>query len=197
MIRNEMIIALLGLPDLISEGISNYIQQLPGSFTIRTFSDPSSLNVNIKDKYALIIFDASMLQMWYKQLNNVRKEHNKTALIAIQYQLINQSLLNICDKVITIDQSEKEIIDRIGNSLQKYNEISIESKLETLSDRETDVLKLLVNGLSGKEIADKLNISVNTVITHRKNISQKTGIKSLAGLTIYAVTNRIISMSNL
>ena len=65
---------------------------------------------------------------------------------------------------------------------------------EILTDREIDVLKLLATGLANKEIADKLNISVNTVITHRKNISQKTGIKSVSGLTIYAVTQKLISI---
>jgi DNA-binding NarL/FixJ family response regulator len=68
---------------------------------------------------------------------------------------------------------------------------------DVLSDREIDILKLLTTGLSNKEIADKLNISVNTVITHRKNISQKTGIKSVSGLTIYAVVKKLISLENL
>ena len=67
---------------------------------------------------------------------------------------------------------------------------------ETLSEREIDVLKLLVAGNANKEIADKLNISTHTVITHRKNISQKTGIKSVSGLTIYAVLKEIISVSD-
>ena len=52
------------------------------------------------------------------------------------------------------------------------------SSQEPLSERETEVLEQLVNGLSNKEIADKLNISIHTVISHRKNITQKTGIKS-------------------
>jgi len=63
-----------------------------------------------------------------------------------------------------------------------------------LSERETDVLRLLAKGLSNKEIADKLNISVHTVNTHRKNIMDKTDIRSLAGLTVYAVTKDIISL---
>ena len=65
---------------------------------------------------------------------------------------------------------------------------------EILTERETDVLKLLAKGLANKEIAEKLNISINTVITHRKNISQKTGIKSVSGLTIYAVVQKLISI---
>ncbi len=63
-----------------------------------------------------------------------------------------------------------------------------------LSVREMDVLRLLLEGLSNKEVADRLCLSAHTVISHRKNISAKTGIKSLAGLTIYAITNGIITV---
>ncbi|HPD95360.1 MAG TPA: helix-turn-helix transcriptional regulator, partial [Tenuifilaceae bacterium] len=63
-----------------------------------------------------------------------------------------------------------------------------------LSKREIDVLKLLAKGFSNKEIADKLNISIHTVMSHRKNIMDKTGIRSLPGLTIFAVTKKIITL---
>jgi DNA-binding CsgD family transcriptional regulator len=59
-----------------------------------------------------------------------------------------------------------------------------------------EVLIQLVHGLSNKEIADKLNISIHTVVSHRKNIIQKTGIKSQAGLTIYAISNKIVSLDS-
>ncbi len=62
-----------------------------------------------------------------------------------------------------------------------------DGKKEVLSPREIEVTKLLVEGLINKEIAAKLSISITTVITHRKNIFEKLGIKSIAGLTIYAV----------
>lgn len=62
-----------------------------------------------------------------------------------------------------------------------------------LSSRETDVLQLIVKGITNKEIADKLNISLNTVLTHRKNITAKLGIKTVSGLTFYAIMNGIIS----
>jgi DNA-binding CsgD family transcriptional regulator len=62
-----------------------------------------------------------------------------------------------------------------------------------LSNRETDVLKKVALGYSNKEIAEGLHISINTVITHRKNITEKLGIKTIAGLTVYAMMNRLIS----
>ena len=68
---------------------------------------------------------------------------------------------------------------------------------EELSDRERDVLIQVVRGLSNKEIADVLCISTHTVITHRKNITHKLNIHSTAGLTIYAIVNKLIDINSM
>ena len=68
---------------------------------------------------------------------------------------------------------------------------------EVLSDREKEVLVLVAKGLLNKEIADRLFISVNTVITHRKNITRKTGIKTAPGLTVYAILGGLVDISEL
>ena len=67
---------------------------------------------------------------------------------------------------------------------------------EQLSDREKDVIVALVQGMANKEIADHLCISVNTVITHRRNIARKLQIHSPAGLTIYAIVNNLVDISS-
>lgn len=66
-----------------------------------------------------------------------------------------------------------------------------------LSAREIEVLALLTKGFINKEIANKLNISLTTVITHRKNITEKLGIKSVSGLTVYAVMNGYIEADSI
>ena len=67
---------------------------------------------------------------------------------------------------------------------------------EALSDREKDVIIGVVQGMQNKEIADHLCISVNTVITHRRNIARKLQIHSAAGLTIYAIVNGLVDISS-
>lgn len=67
---------------------------------------------------------------------------------------------------------------------------------ETLGEREKDVIVALVQGMTNKEIADHLCISVNTVITHRRNIARKLQIHSPAGLTIYAIVNNLVDISS-
>ena len=74
--------------------------------------------------------------------------------------------------------------------------ISQSSNNEMLSDREKDVIISLVQGMSNKEIADHLCISINTVITHRRNIARKLQIHSPAGLTIYAIVNNLVDISS-
>ena len=66
---------------------------------------------------------------------------------------------------------------------------------EELSSREKEILVCVAKGMLNKEIADHFNISIYTVITHRKNITRKTGIKTVAGLTVYALLNNLIDIN--
>ena len=70
-------------------------------------------------------------------------------------------------------------------------------EVSLLSQREKEVLALLVKGYINKEIADKLNISLTTAIFHRNNISEKLKTRSLGRLTIYAVLNKIVALSEI
>ena len=72
---------------------------------------------------------------------------------------------------------------------------SIISSDEQLSDREKEIVVCVAKGLSNKEIADTLCLSVNTVTTHRRNIARKLQIHSAAGLTIYAIVNKLVTLS--
>lgn len=94
-------------------------------------------------------------------------------------------------KTISRFDSESEIIESLDSFFSQHNPIS-EQKQNNLSQREIDVLKLVASGLINKEIAEKLNISINTVLTHRKNITSKLGIKSVSGLSVYAMMNGLI-----
>ena len=102
---------------------------------------------------------------------------------------------------------EEEIfIPAVRNAERKLKQNDVSAKIssminqtpnsdEQLSDREKDVIIALVQGMSNKEIADHLFISVNTVITHRRNIARKLQIHSPAGLTIYAIVNDLVDIS--
>ena len=68
---------------------------------------------------------------------------------------------------------------------------------DVLSDREKEILVCVAKGMLNKEIADRFNLSIYTVITHRKNITRKTGIKTVAGLTVYALLNGLVDINSI
>ena len=95
---------------------------------------------------------------------------------------------------ITLRSSQETIIEQLQQLFTSDSSSNTTTENnKDLSSREVDVLQLIVKGITNKEIADKLNISLNTVLTHRKNITAKLGIKTVSGLTFYAIMNGIIS----
>lgn len=198
MYNKKQIIAIVSPSQVIQLGLSGIVRENSGNYQLHNFNDLYSLqNFLLLHSVSVVVIDAGIITSNQKLIVALRKEYTYVSWIAIVYQYVNPLVIGQFDESITIDQGADDIMSVINSSLNNEKEPGDEPKTESLSDRETDVLKLLVTGFSAKEIAEKLNISVNTVISHRKNISQKTGIKSLAGLTIYAVTNKVISMSNL
>ena len=96
---------------------------------------------------------------------------------------------------IYLYNSPDEIYEQVKHAFHQQE--FFDDETESLSNREIDVLKLVALGYSNKEIADKLFISTHTVMSHRKNMTEKLGIKSISGLTVYAIINNIIDTINL
>lgn len=106
-------------------------------------------------------------------------------------------LTQIIYKYIPGERLNEEMMELVFDIMQLSRDLEKHAMIEELllmppedydlSDREQEVLVLVAQGLSSKEIAAKLNIAVNTVNTHRKSITKKTGIKSVAGLAVYAM----------
>ena len=104
-------------------------------------------------------------------------------------------LTQIILKYIPGERLNEEMMELVFDIMQLSRDLEKHAEIEEmlllppedyqLSDREQDVLELVAQGLSSKEIASKLSIAVNTVNTHRKSITRKTGIKSVAGLAVY------------
>lgn len=107
-------------------------------------------------------------------------------------------------KWICINQPESELVRSLlrleqgahggGRNMSQMPE---EMKRQVLSDREIEVLSLIVQGYINKEIASQLNIGLTTVITHRKNIMEKLGVKSVSALTIYAVMRGYVDINKI
>ena len=89
-----------------------------------------------------------------------------------------------------------KVVELFSEMAQSHYDIMIEADhIDKITDMEWDIVKYVGRGMSNKEIASHLYISVNTVITHRRNIARKLNIHSVAGLTIYAFANGLIDKS--
>jgi DNA-binding CsgD family transcriptional regulator len=190
-------IVIVEASHIIYEGISNVLTNSGRKFDIHWSENLCDLQKTIfKNPPDIVLINPILIQNQSKDFQILKKELYNTKWLGIVYTFIDQQLLSQFDGIIYINDLPNKIINSIQKQTQDSRQKTHEKEEENLSDREIDVLKLLVEGNANKEIADKLNISTHTVISHRKNISQKTGIKSVSGLTIYSVVNNIISIDN-
>ncbi len=108
------------------------------------------------------------------------------------------SAQNLSDSPNRIDPTDElsQSIETLNKLISSIQQPIANKSSQNLSSREIEVLKLVAMGYINKEIADKLSISINTVLTHRKNITSKLGIRSVSGLSVYAIMNGLISDKN-
>jgi DNA-binding NarL/FixJ family response regulator len=188
-------IAIIEPSHIVYEGIVNILLNSGVHYHVyRLESIDEIKNQQTIQPFDVIILNPSYISNSIKKFESLKKEFPLTHWIGISYAFFEKELLEIFQTIIQITDSPKVILDAIEDISKDDNKQKTNQEKELLSDREIQVLEQLVHGLSNKEIADKLHISTHTVISHRKNITQKTGIKSQSGLTIYAISNRIISL---
>lgn len=149
------------------------------------------------EEFSLLAVDAVVIgsQVVYslKQANMrfVYPELQHVALILLATTVCEEEFIRQADGVINIYDDVSHIERKLLTAIEQ-SQTNPYSDSHELSERERDVLVLVANGLANKEIADRLNISIHTVVSHRKNIAHKTGIKSVAGLTVYAMLNNLL-----
>ena len=146
----------------------------------------------LKREISIVLINPGIVQNRLKEFANLKKQYPGVRWIGIIYAYYDNSILKQFDNLFSITEDVSKIIGIINKICN--SKTSDKQQDEHLTDRETDVLRWLAKGLSNKEIADNLNVSIHTINTHRKNIMYKTDIRSLAGLTVYAVSKGIISL---
>ena len=129
----------------------------------------------------------------FKQINHISPD---CICIALVTTYVDKSLLRYFKEIIELSDNKQKVNNKIFYLLNNDDAASQNDSVD-LSNRETDVLICVAKGMTNKDISDMLNISVHTVITHRKNIVKKTGIKSVSGLTVYALLNNLVEESEI
>ena len=183
--------------EIISIGLAEIIDGLAQFNVVSRLDNPEHLSEKIVATDAnLLVIDPVLLGFHNREfLSQLSKEHPQLTIIALTTSCLDHSMLKPYHGVVEISDTRSKIISKMNEFAQ--SEATKNADDVELSKRETDVLVAVAKGMMNKEIAEQMNISIHTVISHRKNITRKTGIKSVSGLTVYALLNNLIDEKDL
>lgn len=143
----------------------------------------------------VVVVNSQLVTTASQPLRSVFAELQEVTLMALSTAVCDEETLRQFDGVINIYDSAQQLQRKLSAAFEQEPSNPY-SDSHDLSERERDVLILVARGKANKEIADELNISIHTVMSHRKNITHKTGIKSVAGLTVYALLNNLLDQAD-
>lgn len=200
MTANNKRVLIITPSRIVAEGLITILTQA-GGFTIeRVIASISRENESLLRSIPadIIIADPSMFGFNILQtLKNRFSEFTTAPLVSLTTMPMSTIIASNFDEHISMFDTAPEIVKKLRSITATVNsEESPDNNIGELSSREKEILVKVASGRSNKQIADELNLSVHTVITHRKNITRKTGIKTIAGLTVYALLNNLITTPN-
>ena len=191
-------IAIIDANTLASMGLKQILQNVMPIMTVDTFGSFAELQSAHPENY-FHYFVAMSIVLENKEFFLARRR--KTIVLTLSLDTMSQLSEFHC---LCVNVPEKQLVRSLlalqqgahgkGENLPPMPDI-IQRKI--LSDREIEVMSLIVQGYINKEIADKLNIGLATVVTHRKNIMDKLGFRSVSALTIYAVMHGYVDINKI
>lgn len=193
-------IAILAADTLASIGLAGIINRMMPAAEVRTYATFDELKADDHGQFfhyfvtsqLLLAHAAYFLARSHKTI--VLLHGDESALLPQGFHTLNvtrseadlvRDFLHLARAAHGAPGSEPEVVRRAQHE-------PADAPVPVLTPRETEVLRLLVTGLINKEIADRLGVGLATVITHRKNIAEKLGTKSLSAMTIYAVSHGLV-----
>lgn len=173
---------------IINKGISAHFKEMNLDVELRRVESELELEKALKNQqFDFFITNGKTLN----SLNTLNNEIEKLKIILFGKEDCSFSTNLKIIKRLSLNQSKEEIFNTFSDI---FKEKTVETETAEISEREQEIIKLVAKGLTNKDIAEKLFLSIHTVITHRKNITKKLGIKTISGLTIYAVLNGLIDL---
>ena len=179
---------------IIRTGLEKMILDLPDYETVAQSGDLQSLSARLRIICPDVLIVNPQLFDFSKRkvIRSLFEDIPNTKIVALVSSYFDSQMLRQFHGVLEINDDLQRIKFTLNQVVAQNNPEESDADSVLLSDREKEVLVCLAKGRRNNEIADSLKISVHTVITHRKNIVRKTGIKSVAALTVYAILNNLI-----
>lgn len=183
---------------IIRSGLSVALKRIPG-IHIQTFEIASYdllANYIRLHKPDVLILNPSFWGM--ANLPKIKEDsgHNTLKCFALLSGIVDESILKHYDEKISLYDTVEQLKEKLDKLFETEPE-DLTDGTNTLSLREKEILTCVVKGQTNKEIAQTLFLSTHTVITHRRNIARKLEIHSTAGLTIYAIVNKLIELDEI
>lgn len=190
---NRSIVIIISLSDMVLSGLAEILNGSLANEVIPLHRGDDLIDYPKMDGNILVIATAEEI------------EKSGTFIRQILFSAGNLQFLTLhldtksdySNQTINLSDTSALVIYKVNEILTSFLSASAKEPDTELTRREIDVLVLLTKGYSNKEIADQLFVSTHTVISHRKNISEKTGIKSASGLTMYAILKKIIDLGDI
>jgi Response regulator containing a CheY-like receiver domain and an HTH DNA-binding domain len=183
---------------VFSDGLERLLNADPECTVVGCFTNYDSLIDKVWRLNPDVILFNPVIISSHKRffIRHILKDCGESVMIAILYSYVTSDILSDFDECIDIFDSPQKIIQKIKSAIKKtdfeHQQERNTGDVVELSDREIEILVSVAQGLTNKEIAEKHNISTHTVISHRKNISRKTNIRTVSGLTVYAMLNNLM-----
>lgn len=179
--------------DIIRWGLNSILKRIHSlNAEILEVAEPAQLKNSLGwQQPDILIINPSFLS--HHSLQQIKKESVNPSVrcVAIQTALTDSASMRPYDEILTLYDGTEQIEDKL---MRLVSGAGTDKRHEALSQREKEVIAYVVRGMTNKQIADKLCLSTHTVITHRRNISAKLDIHSTAGLTIYAIVNKLFDI---
>lgn len=198
--KSNMKKVLLVVPSkIVARGIEAVLSEL-GEFRVEgiltDLSHSSELRLKNMDADVILIDPVVFDYVSRTSVRASMSEYSDAAIVALQTIPMEEEHQKQYDAVIGLNDDPVHIVRKLRDSLASRQD-NPETEDYDLSAREKEILVCVAKGMLNKEIADHCNLSIHTVITHRKNITRKTGIKTVAGLTVYALLNNLIDSNSI
>ena len=188
-------IAIVEPSVIIRNGVVSVLKRLNLDIDIVEISDmPQLQSLLEKHNPDVVIIDPTQIGMFSLQHFKENLSGSKK-FIALQSNLADASALKGYDEFISLYDSAEQIKTKVESVISENKQD--DSDKQELSQREKEIVSCIVKGLTNKQIAEVLHLSVHTVMTHRRNISGKLQIHSSAGLAIYAIVNKLVSLDEI
>lgn len=190
------IVVAEGAP-ILAVGLSHILMNLPQrNIYVTELKTIKALEKYLSSEHAeILIIDPAFGGGFNPE--HIRQRFPDLKIVAFQSAPLENKVMSMYDEIISVVDDMDSIADKINRIISSADRTEAENKEEMLSQREKEIVALVVKGLTNKEIADHLYLSIHTVITHRRNIARKLEIHSATGLTIYAIVNKIVDLSEI